>query len=87
MEFVIESASKDGRYHRHNPITGKWTSWVDSVKEATTRELYVNAPSYMSVMVYIQEKYKYEQAIVGVNIQKTYHTLEEFKNLYPEYFI
>ncbi len=78
----------DNRHHRHDPLKDKWTGWQASLEEALTAPLNNESiVTYKSIPFYIEDKANHNQTIKRVVIENIYYSLNEFKNLHPEYFI
>ena len=86
MIFLVSTADSLG-YHRHNPITGKWTGWQATIDLAITARLSCNDNIHENISLYIADKAHCEQIIKRITIGTKHYSLEEFQNLHPEYFI
>ncbi len=91
MQIIIRrsaDSTHSGNYHKRDVFGKCWTGWVDSFDQVLRYECKQECVrEYTNVGTYIDDKLKNGQQIVCVLSDDRQYTVDEYKDLYPEYFI
>ena len=88
MEFIVKSRDTN-EYQKIDITTSKWSGWKNTVElaiqatcSATTERNYKN-----NIVKFLKHKQSIPQRILYVYTEDIKYSLNQFKDLYPEYFI